>query len=715
MKVIMKSNFESLGISAPILEALEEMGFEAPTEVQSKAIPHALEKKDLIVVSKTGSGKTAVFGVPLLQLIDPTAPGPQALILTPTRELAVQVDSDLKKMAKRLPHKTTAVYGQHSINIEHEALKKGVAIVTGTPGRVFDHIGQKTLITKNIHYLVLDEVDRMLDMGFIDQVWKILKTLPRDRVTLLFSATIPLEVQKLCGKNMKNPVTVEIESETKTVDTIKQIYYRVNHNEKNTQLNRLLQIERPESCMIFCNTRFMVDKIQSFLSRQGYDIRALHGDIPQEKRLKTLQQFKRGEFQLLVATDVAARGIHIDDLSLVVNYDVPLEKDGYIHRIGRTGRAGNGGRAVSLVTGDDIISLYEIEEHIGALIEEAEFPSGEYFKDNRAVIDEWAKSVALKKQIPQTAVASNMPEKAQHSDKKTPAPQPQPVKVSRENTVREKPAPAVYKKPTLDERPAPIADTTIFYLTGTGNSLWTARVLAQDLGKTELISIYKWKENRREIKSKVIGLVFPVHIWGVPRKVLEFLEELEAMHPEYIFAVANNAGQVSNTLVQLQKVMDGKGMQLSAGWSVIFPSNYIPWGGPGPVEEQNTRFREARISLGAIASRIRERKELPVEKGPLWQRILFTWLYKLTFNMVPKMDDKFWVDERCNQCGLCVKLCPEHNVTMQDDKLVWNHRCDQCFACLQWCPQECVQYGQKTPKYERYHHPEIKAKDMMKE
>ncbi|MGE5391158.1 MAG: EFR1 family ferrodoxin, partial [Deltaproteobacteria bacterium] len=704
----MKSTFKDLGISAPILNALEGMGFETPTEVQSKAIPFALEKKDLIVISKTGSGKTAVFGVPLLQLIDSAGPGPQALILTPTRELAVQVDSDLKKMAMGLPHKTTAVYGQHSISNEIEELKKGVAIVTGTPGRVFDHIGQKTLITKHIHYLVLDEVDRMLDMGFIDQVWKIIKTLPRDRVTLLFSATIPDEVQKLCRKNMKNPVTVELESDTKTVDTIKQFYYRVKDNEKNTRLNNLLQIERPESCMIFANTRFMVDKIQVFLSRHGYDIRALHGDIPQDKRLKTLQQFKRGEFKLLVATDVAARGIHIDDLSLVVNYDVPLENDGYVHRIGRTGRAGNGGRAVSLVTGDDIMSLYEIENHIGVMIEETEFPLEDYFKDNRATIEEWAQSVSIKKKPRIAAVASNTPSKIKEVEKAASSAKEQPSKAIRQKISIEKPVEAVTKKQP-QEKVKPV-DTTIFYMTGTGNSLWASRVLAQDLGNTEIISMYKWKENRGEIKSKAIGLIFPVHIWGVPRQVLEFIEDLQDMNPEYIFAIANNAGQVSNTLVQLRKVMESKGMHLSAGWSVLFPSNYIPWGGPGPAEEQNKRFREARIKLSAIASRIRERKEMPVEKGPLWQRIVFTWLYDLTFNMVPKMDEKFWVDDRCNKCGLCVKLCPVNNVTIEDDKIIWNHRCEQCLACLQWCPQECVQYGNKTPRYERYHHPEIKAK-----
>ena len=370
----MKNDFNNLGISPPILKALERMGFETPTEVQNKAIPHILNKEDLIVISKTGSGKTAVFGVPILQMTVPAAAGPQALILTPTRELAVQIDSDLKLISAHLEHKTMAVYGQHNMNTEIQALNKGVSIVTGTPGRVYDHICRRNLKTKNIRFFVLDEADRMLDMGFIDQVVQIIEALLKYRVTLLFSATIPSEVRKMCRNHMKHPVTIEIESQTKTVDTTHQVYYRVNNNEKNIQLNRLLLVEQPESCIIFCNTRIAVNKVQSFLSRKGYVTKALHGDIPQTRRMKTIQEFKKGDFPLLVATDVAARGIHIDDLSLVINYDVPLEKDSYVHRIGRTGRAGKVGRAITLVTGDDIMSLYAIEEHIGAMIEEAELP-----------------------------------------------------------------------------------------------------------------------------------------------------------------------------------------------------------------------------------------------------------------------------------------------------------------------------------------------------
>lgn len=404
----MKNNFNNLGISPPILKAIEEMGFQTPTEVQSSAIPHILNKEDLIVMSKTGSGKTAVFGISMLQMTDPKATLPQGLILTPTRELAVQVDSDLKLMSKYLQHKTTAIYGQHSMNTEIQALSKGVSIVSGTPGRVFDHIRQGNLVTKHIRFLVLDEADRMLDMGFIDQVVKIIRTLPKDRVTLLFSATIPTEIRRICREYMKHPVTIEIESQTMTVDTTQQVYYRVNHNEKNLHLSRLLLVEQPESCMIFCNTRIAVDRVQMFLSRKGYDCQALHGDISQSRRMKTIQQFKQGEFHILVATDVAARGIHIDGLSLVINYDVPLEKDSYVHRIGRTGRAGNGGRAITLVTGEDIMSLYAIEEHIGAMIAEADLPSDVVFNEHKAKAEKWIQANSPKKKSPGAASDLNL-------------------------------------------------------------------------------------------------------------------------------------------------------------------------------------------------------------------------------------------------------------------------------------------------------------------
>jgi len=374
----MNQMFSNFGISEEILKSLDELGYKIPTEVQGKSIPKVLAGQDLIVISKTGSGKTGAFGIPMLHTLDKSTSGPKALILTPTRELAVQVDQDLKQMSKYKSVRTTVVYGGHSMVQEVEKLQKGVEIVTGTPGRVYDHMNQGILKTDSIEFLVLDEADRMLDMGFFDQVQRIIKRLPTNRVTMLFSATMPPEIQRLCKSYMKTPETIEIESETKTVDTIAQFYYKVEANEKRRQLHRILTVEQPDSCMIFCNTRIAVDRVNEYLDHKGYSCKALHGANTQSNRMKSIQQFKKGDFEVLVATDVAARGIHVDDLSLVINYDVPQDKDNYIHRIGRTGRAGNGGRAITLVTKDDLFTLYEIEEHVGVLIQEEPLPTDEH-------------------------------------------------------------------------------------------------------------------------------------------------------------------------------------------------------------------------------------------------------------------------------------------------------------------------------------------------
>jgi superfamily II DNA/RNA helicase len=374
----MGKTFSDLGVSPSIIKAIEKMEFLEPTEVQKEAIPNVLQKKDLIVMSKTGSGKTGAFGIPIIQLVDSELKAPQCLILAPTRELIVQVDQDISQMSKNNNLKTTPVYGQHSINIEIEALKNGASIVSGTPGRVLDHIKRKTLNTKNIKFLVLDEADRMLDMGFIDQVESIIKRLPKDRVTLLFSATMPNEIKNICRAYMKEPHTIELESDTKTVDTVNQIYYKVKYNEKNTQLNKILKVEQLESCLVFCNTRIAVERVNAFLERKGYVSSPLHGAISQNKRLTTVKKIKDGEVQIIVATDVAARGLHIDNLNLVVNYDVPVEKDSYVHRIGRTGRAGNLGKAITFVTAEDFMDFYEIEEHVGIVIDEEEIPTDAY-------------------------------------------------------------------------------------------------------------------------------------------------------------------------------------------------------------------------------------------------------------------------------------------------------------------------------------------------
>lgn len=371
----MTQQFETFKLKENLLRALNEMGFTNATEVQSLSIPKILEHKDLIVMSKTGSGKTGAFGIPILEHIEKHKDGPQVLVLTPTRELAVQVDQDIKNMSKHLNIRTGVVYGGHGLAPEIEKFARGVDFLTGTPGRVFDHLMQGHFKPHNIKYLVLDEADRMLDMGFIDQVHKIIKKLPNQRVTLLFSATMPAEIQKLCKIYMKSPEVIELESDTKTVDSIEQIYYKVEQNEKRKQLLRILTVQQPDSCIVFCNTRITVDRVHAFLTSQGFASSAIHGANTQSNRMRSIQQFKKGTFEVLCATDVAARGLHIDDLSLVINYDVPQDKDSYVHRIGRTGRAGNGGKAISLVTKDDLFTLYEIEEHVGVLINEEPLPT----------------------------------------------------------------------------------------------------------------------------------------------------------------------------------------------------------------------------------------------------------------------------------------------------------------------------------------------------
>ncbi|MFH0921893.1 MAG: EFR1 family ferrodoxin [Fibrobacterota bacterium] len=256
--------------------------------------------------------------------------------------------------------------------------------------------------------------------------------------------------------------------------------------------------------------------------------------------------------------------------------------------------------------------------------------------------------------------------------------------------------------------------TTIFYYTGTGNTLWAARTLADKLGDAELVPIADWKPGVGRIDSKGIGLAFPVYIWGLPARVIRFLDELASMKPDYCFALAVNGGQVATTLVQLKKLLKRKGIALASGFDITMPSNYIPWGGPPAKEKQEALFSAAEKKLDTVAGIIRVRETHPVDKGPLWQNLLFSLLYKISFKQIPKMDKSFWVDEKCNACGTCARVCPSGNITLPEKKPVWNRHCEQCLACLQWCPQEAVQFGKKTPGYKRYHHPAIRLKDMLR-
>ncbi|MDD8012074.1 MAG: EFR1 family ferrodoxin [Acidobacteriota bacterium] len=254
--------------------------------------------------------------------------------------------------------------------------------------------------------------------------------------------------------------------------------------------------------------------------------------------------------------------------------------------------------------------------------------------------------------------------------------------------------------------------TVVFYYTGTGNSLWSARQLAEKLGGAKLLHM-KCADALAAGEAEVVGFVFPVHVWGLPLPVVEFVKKLSLRPETYLFALAVNAGQVSRTLVQLQEMLARRGLKLAAGFDIVLPSNYIPWGGAAPAEKQQERFAAARARLEEAAACISAREAGPVEMGPLWQRIVFTAIYKMSFNQVHKMDKDFWCDDTCNACEICVRICPAGNIEMKKGRPAWKHQCEQCLACIQWCPQESIQFGKKTPAYERYRHPEVSLPDMI--
>ena len=256
--------------------------------------------------------------------------------------------------------------------------------------------------------------------------------------------------------------------------------------------------------------------------------------------------------------------------------------------------------------------------------------------------------------------------------------------------------------------------TDLFYYTGTGNSLWAARTLAGLLDNAEILPIARLPEDWRSSTPDAIGLIFPVHVWGLPARVIDFAAALTDKQSAYSFAIAVNAGQVAATLLQLEKLLLTKGITLSAGFDLVMPSNYIPWGGPGPIDKQRQRFHSAREKLARIAATVEAREKRPVEKGPLWQNIFFTRINKMTFPRISAMDKSFWSDTKCNACGICRRVCPSSNINLSaEGKPVWQHRCEQCLACLQWCPRESIQFGKRTPRYERYHHPDVKLREMI--
>ncbi|MBP1991560.1 DEAD/DEAH box helicase [Paenibacillus eucommiae] len=380
--------FKDYNLTEEIVRALESLNYEKPTEVQSEVIPVALAKKDLVVKSQTGSGKTAAFGIPICDLIDWKENKPQALILTPTRELAAQVREDITNIGRFKRIKATAVYGKQPFAKQKAELKQKSHVVVGTPGRVLDHIEKGTLALDRLEYLVIDEADEMLNMGFIEQVEAIIQELPKDRVTMLFSATLPEDVEKLCHKYMQDPVHIEIKAAGVTTATIEHSLFEVKDADKFALLKAVTIVENPDSCIIFCRTQEHVDQVAEQLASLEYPCAKIHGGMEQGDRFAVMNEFKRGEFRYLVATDVAARGIDIENITHVINYDLPLEKESYVHRTGRTGRAGKTGKAITFMTPFEEKFLIEIESYIGFEIPRRKAPSEEEIAVRQEAFDE---------------------------------------------------------------------------------------------------------------------------------------------------------------------------------------------------------------------------------------------------------------------------------------------------------------------------------------
>ena len=347
------SKFNELPISEEIVRAVSEMGYEEATPIQASAIPAILKGQDVLGLSNTGTGKTAAFGIPAIEMINEYRKHPKVLIICPTRELVEQVATELRKFSKyKEGIKIAPIYGGQPIDRQIQLLKRGCAIVVGTPGRIMDHLRRKTLRLTECDMVLLDEADEMLNMGFKEDIEEILKSMPEDQhpQTILFSATMPDEIMKITKKFQTDPVKVQIKSSQRTIDTVDQYYYEVPRGKKMNALRVLLNHYDPELCMIFCNTKRMVDELSEELNHCGIRAIGLHGDMKQVARDRVMVQFREGKCPVLIASDVAARGIDVDNISLVVNYDLPQDHEYYIHRVGRTGRAGKKGKAISLLS-----------------------------------------------------------------------------------------------------------------------------------------------------------------------------------------------------------------------------------------------------------------------------------------------------------------------------------------------------------------------------
>ena len=368
--------FEDLKLDDRILRAVADMGFEETSPIQGKAIPLALEGTDIIGQAQTGTGKTAAFGIPLLEKVDPKLKKLQAVVLCPTRELAIQVAEEIRRLAKYMHGiKVLPVYGGQEIVKQIRSLKDGTQVIIGTPGRVMDHMRRKTIRVEEVHTVVLDEADEMLNMGFLEDMETILGQLPETRQTMMFSATMSPAILEIARKFQKDPETVKVVKKDLTVPKVTQYYYEVKQKNKVEVLSRLLDLYAPKLSVVFCNTKKGVEEVVDALQGRGYFAEGLHGDLKQIQRDRVMNSFRNGKTDILVATDVAARGIDVDDVEAVFNYDIPQDDEYYVHRIGRTGRAGREGKAFSLVVGKEVYKMRDIQRYCKTRIIPQAIPS----------------------------------------------------------------------------------------------------------------------------------------------------------------------------------------------------------------------------------------------------------------------------------------------------------------------------------------------------
>src|SRR6201991_3260228 len=358
-------SFADLRLSDAVLSALRDVGYESPSPIQEQAIPYLLDGRDVIGQAQTGTGKTAAFGLPMIDFVDPEDPDTQALVLTPTRELCIQVTQALRTYGKHRGVDPVAVFGGAPIRTQQAQLKQGAQIVVGTVGRVLDLISRHSLVLHSCRYLVLDEADEMLDLGFLEDVEKILAQTPNGRQTALFSATMPAEIRGLAERHLYDPVTVKVKAATLTIDTVEQFFVETKPAEKTDLLARVLEAEKPAQAIVFVRTKIRCEQLYRTLRDRGMNVKALHGDMSQGQRDGVMISFKSGRVPILVATDVAARGLDISTVTHVINFDVPTSPDVYVHRIGRTGRVGRSGRAITFIEPRQKRELAAIEKHIG--------------------------------------------------------------------------------------------------------------------------------------------------------------------------------------------------------------------------------------------------------------------------------------------------------------------------------------------------------------